>query len=117
MTKIKVDTGQCGMEAVVEVKKKDKGAFELRITSPCAMVTKLAEEVPTLTLADAFKMLLENPVYKKSAKCLRHVACPVPCAVLKALEVEAGLGVPKDVSIHFIRDEKPKPHKTDKKYP
>jgi len=115
MTKVKVDPGQCGMAAVVEVKKKDKGVFELRITSDCDMAMKLGEEVPTLTLADAFKKLLENPVYKKGAACIKHVACPVPCAILKALEVEAGLGVPKDVTIVFIHDEGRQPRKTDKK--
>jgi len=105
MTKVRVDPGQCGMAAVVEVKKKDKGVFGLRITSDCDMVRKLAEEVPTLKLADAFKKLLENPVYKKGATCIRHVACPVPCAILKALEVEAGLGVPRDVTMVFMSDE------------
>lgn len=116
MTKVRVDPGQCGMAAVVEVHRRGKGVFELRITSACDMTMKLAEKVPTLTLADAFKRLLENPVYKKGATCIRHVACPVPCAVLKALEVEAGLGVPKDVTIVFIRDEERQPLKTDKKH-
>jgi hypothetical protein len=105
MTKVRVDPGQCGMAAVVEVTKKDKGVFELRITSSCEMAMKLAEEVPTLAFADAFKKFLDNPVYKKGATCVTHVACPVPSAILKALEVEAGLGVPKDVTIVFIRDE------------
>jgi hypothetical protein len=105
MTKLKVDPGQCGMAAVVEVEQKGKGVFELRITSACDMVRKLGEEVPTLTFADAFKRLLDNPVYKKGTTCLRHVACPVPCAILKALEVEAGVGVPKDITMVFIRDE------------
>ena len=112
MTKLRVDPGQCGMAAVVEVTKKDKGVFELRITSSCDMAMKLGEEVPTLTLADAFKKLLDNPVYKKGATCIKHVACPVPCAVLKALEVEAGLGVPKDVTIAFIRDENSRPRRS-----
>ncbi len=116
MAKVKVDPGQCGMATVIEVTKKDKGTFELKIDSSCEMILKLSKEVPTLTLADAFKKLLENPVYKKGATCIRHVACPVPSAILKALEVEAGLGVPKDVSIVFIRDEKLKHPKADKKH-
>ncbi len=104
MTKVRVDPGQCGMTAVIEVKKKEKGVFELRITSPCEMAMKLAQEVPVLTLADAFKKFSDNPVYKKGATCVKHVACPVPCAIIKALEVEAGLGVRKDVKIVFIHE-------------
>ncbi|MDA8078993.1 MAG: hypothetical protein M0Z79_08660 [Nitrospiraceae bacterium] len=105
MTKLRVDPGQCGMSVVVEVDKKGKDVFELRITSDCEMVRKLGEAVPSLTLADAFKKFSDNPVYRKGAACLRHAACPVPGAILKALEVEAGLGVPRDVTIVFIRDE------------
>jgi len=29
------------------------------------------------------------------------VACPVPSGILKALEVEAGLAVPKNVTLQF----------------
>lgn len=105
MTKVKVDPGQCGMAAVIEVKQTAKGSFELRIISDCEMVRKLSGEVPTLTLADAFSKFSENKVYVKGTRCLRHVACPVPSAILKALEVEAGLGVPRDVKICFIKDE------------
>ena len=53
---------------------------------------------------DAFKRVLDNPVYTKGATCLKHVACPVPSGILKALEVEAGLAVPKDVSIIFLKE-------------
>lgn len=103
------------MTAVIEVVRKDKGVYELRITSPCEMAMKLGEELPTLASADAFKKFLDCTVYKKGTTCVKHVACPVPCAILKALEVEAGLGVPKDVTIAFISDEKPQPGKKDKK--
>ncbi len=104
MTKVRVNPGQCGMKAVIEVTKKDKASFDLKITSPCDMAMKLAEEIQTLTTTDAFKKFIDNLVYKKGATCVKHVACPVPCAILKALEVEAGLGVPKDVSIVFVKD-------------
>lgn len=69
------------------------------------MVAKLGEELTELTMTDAFKRVFDNPVYRKGVACLRHVACPVPSGILKALEVEAGLNVPRDVSITFITDE------------
>ncbi len=93
------------MRVVVQVDRKGKDVFELLITSDCEMARKLGETLPSLTLADAFKKFPDNPVYKKGAACLRHAACPVPSAVLKALEVEAGLGVPRDVTIVFMKDE------------
>ncbi|MCL4490983.1 MAG: hypothetical protein M1510_03620 [Nitrospirae bacterium] len=111
MTKVIINPGACGMPAAVELEKKDGKTFAVKITSECAMVEKLGREIAELTLMDAFKRLLDNPVYKKGATCLRHVACPVPSGILKALEVEAGLNLPKDVSIVFVKDEAPEENK------
>jgi len=94
------------MAVTVEVQKKEGKVFSVRITSECEMVQKLGKEIPELTMMDAFKRLQDNPVFKKGATCLRHVACPVPLGVLKALEVEAGLNLPRDVSITFVKTEK-----------
>jgi tRNA U34 2-thiouridine synthase MnmA/TrmU len=104
MTKIRIQPGACGMLVTVEVKKKDKKTFTLTITSECKMAEKLGAELPELNFMDAFKRVLDNPVYTKGATCLKHVACPVPSGILKALEVEAGLAVPRDVSIVFEKD-------------
>ncbi len=104
MTKVIINPGACGMPAEVEIEKKDGKTYILRISSECEMVMKLGKEIPELTMMDAFKKIFENPVYKKGATCLRHVACPVPSGILKALEVEAGLNLPKDASITFIKE-------------
>ena len=99
------------MPATVEIEKKDSKTFTVAIASECKMVEKLGTELPELTMLDVFKRLLDNPVYKKGATCLRHVACPVPSGILKALEVEAGLNLPKDVSIVFVKDDAPEENK------
>jgi hypothetical protein len=104
MTRVVIEPGACGMKAVVEVKKKDSSTYEVKITSECDMVSQLGAEIRELTLMDAFRRAVDNPVYKKGAHCLKHVACPVPSGILKALEVEAGLNVPKDVTITFVKE-------------
>lgn len=43
-------------------------------------------------------------VWELAAKHCPHAACPVPVGILKAVEVEAGLALPADVSIE-IRQE------------
>ena len=103
MTKVVINPGACGMQVTVEVEKKEGKVFSLRITTECEMVQKLGREIPELTMMDAFKKLQDNPVYRKGATCLRHVACPVPSGILKALEVEAGLNIPRDVTITFVK--------------
>lgn len=97
----KVNPGACGLMSVIEVKRAGGKKFQLVIRSECEMVQKLGKELTELDQMDAFKRITENPVYKKGASCVRHVSCPVPCAILKTLEVEAGLAVPRDVAIVF----------------
>ncbi len=104
MTKVVINPGACGMPATIEVEKKDRKTYVLRISSDCEMVVKLGKEIPELTMMDAFKRIFDNPVYKQGAACLKHVACPVPSGILKALEVEAGLNLPKDVTITFVKE-------------
>ena len=105
-TRVIIDPGACGFPAAVAVKRKDRKTFAVSVTSECQMVSKLGAEIAELTMMDAFKRLMDNPVYRKGSICLRHVACPVLSGILKALEVEAGLNVPKDASITFITEEK-----------
>ncbi|MGC2061946.1 MAG: hypothetical protein WA610_03145 [Thermodesulfovibrionales bacterium] len=104
MAKMQINPGACGMEVIVEVRQKDKNTFAVSITSECKMVEKLGQELSELAMMDAFKWLLGNPVYVKGAACLKHAACPVPSGILKALEVEAGLNVPRDVTMKFIKE-------------
>jgi hypothetical protein len=105
-TKVIINPGACGFPATVVVEKNEDKNFSVTITSECLMVSKLGTEIAELTVRDVFRSLLDNPVYKKGVACLRHAACPVPSGILKALEVEAGLNVPKDVSIMFVTEEK-----------
>jgi hypothetical protein len=105
MTRLKIQPGACGMEVLVEVSQKEKKTFTARITSECPMVVRLGEELGEMSMMDAFKRLTETPVYVKGAACLKHAACPVPSGILKALEVEAGLAVARDVVMTFIRED------------
>ena len=42
----------------------------------------------------------ENIVYR-TCSCLPHVACPVPCSMVKAGEAAGMLALKKDVSMKF----------------
>jgi len=105
MTKVVVASGACGFTAVIRAEKGQGRSIDVSVESGCAMVQKLAAEITRLGEHDALIGILKNPVYLAAGKHLRHPACPVPAAVLKALEVEAGLNVRKDATIVFERDE------------
>jgi hypothetical protein len=104
MTKVVVTAGACGFTSVIRAEKGPERAVDLAVESGCAMVQKMAAEITRLGRRDALSGILHNPVYLAAGRHLKHAACPVPAAVLKALEVEAGLNVAKDAAITFEKD-------------
>ena len=104
MTKVVVKAGACGFTSVIKVEKGQERMFDIAVESGCAMVQKMAAEIASLGRRDALVGILNNPVYLAGGRHLKHAACPVPSAVLKALEVEAGLNVKKDATIVFEKD-------------
>ncbi len=104
MTKLKVQSGICGFSTVITAEKGGDKKVTIALESECEMVRKMNEDLPALDMMAAFAGHLNNPVYKSASRCLKHVACLVPCGILKALEVELGLCLPKDAGILFIKE-------------
>jgi len=101
MTHISVEAGICGFTSTIEVSKLSAKRVRVDITSDCEMVSKLGEQLHDVEWRNALK-LPENPLLCKCAhRCIRHIACPVPIAILKAIEVEVGIALAKDIVIHF----------------
>jgi Family of unknown function (DUF6951) len=104
MTKVVVNSGICGFSTTITAEKAPGKKVRITLESDCEMVAKMAEDVAVLDMMAAFTGHLNNPVYRSAAKHLKHVACPVPSGILKALEVELGLCLPKDAGILFIKE-------------
>jgi hypothetical protein len=104
MTTVVIQSGACGYTTTVTVKKDKEGKLLLVLDSDCAMVRRMLDDIAILDRFAPLSGFLQNPVYKSAAKHLKHVACVVPSGILKALEVEAGLNVPKDACNTFIRE-------------
>lgn len=104
MTTLVVSPGSCGYTVIIRVEKaEERGKFKLSIETECKHVKKLSESLSVLDRMDALAPIPANPVYVAAAKSLKHAACAIPSAILKALEVEAGLNVAKDVTFTFER--------------
>ncbi len=102
MTRLTVVSGACGFFCAVTAEKGPDRKMSVRLESQCEMLRKLGEEIAGMdTMAAAFTNFANNPVYKAAAKHLKHVACPVPAGIIKAVEVEAGFCLPRDVNIKF----------------
>lgn len=104
MTRVIVNSGACGFTVTITAEKGMEKKVLVFLDTACEMVQKMEKDVASLDRMVALIGFLDNPVYRSAAKHLKHAACPVPSAILKAIEVESGMNVPKDVRIEFIRE-------------
>jgi hypothetical protein len=100
MSKATIHPGVCGFTTTVEVTKADKRRCTVKIESDCPHIKNLAA---ALTEVDPFKEISfrgDGPsVLRLGAQYCSHPACTVPAGIIKAIEVEAGLALPRDVEI------------------
>ncbi|MDD5093340.1 MAG: hypothetical protein PHV74_03035 [Dehalococcoidia bacterium] len=99
MTKVVVNPGICGFLTSIEVEKTAGRKVRVRILSDCETVTKLGESLTEVDQRDVIKQ--HANINRTAWKFPLHPSCPVPVAIIKAVEVEGGLALPRDVVIHF----------------
>jgi len=103
MTTVIVNSGACGFSVSVNVETRKDKTIAIALETECSMVKKMLEDIAVLERFAVLTGFQSNPVYRSASKNLKHVACPVPSGILKAIEAEAGLNVPKDASITFAK--------------
>ena len=101
MTRVIVKSGICGFISIIEVDEVDDKSLKVTINSACKMVTELGKSLIDIDEGEIFKQHIDTEVYKSASRCKLHTACPVPMAVLKAIEAEAHLALPRDVVVMF----------------
>ncbi len=99
-TTVTVDAGVCKMRTKITAWSTEMGDVEYTIESDCPKILRLSWSVKPLNPFDVVEVpFKDNPVYLLASEELEHAACPVPCAIVKAIEVASGLGLKRDVSI------------------
>lgn len=105
MARAEVFAGICGHSVVIEVTKVDEAHVQVVIHSECDQITAMNPDLACLQWKgkghEVFRRMTESAVYQSAAKHIRHTACPIPSAILKAIEVEVGIALPQDVTITF----------------
>ncbi len=98
MATVKVKPGICGLNTTVTVTSEDMQTANVAIESDCPAVKQMEAELQEIdSYSECFSKFLDSRVYGAAHKHCRHVACPVPSAVIKGVEVACGLALPKDV--------------------
>ena len=101
-TRVIVNPGVCGFRCTIHAGKTGKKRVAVTILdSHCEQVQKMSQWSEEISMADLFKPFTRNPVliWAKQARC--HTTCLIPFAILKAVEVEMGMAIPKDAGIEF----------------
>lgn len=100
MATVSVESGICGFTTNIRTESADMQNVKIEWDSDCPHIQKAGQ---SLVDVDAYQELFKKPadtsVYAALAPHLPHVTCPVYSAFLKAIEVAAGLALPKDVAI------------------
>ena len=103
MCKVTIDPGICGFMAEV-IAKMEGDMCSLEITCDCEPIQEMAKELAQVDPMVEIGFHGEGPLtLRMAAKHCPHPACPVPVGILKAVEVAAGLALPKDASIRVTR--------------
>jgi hypothetical protein len=104
MSKATIHAGICGFKTEVTVHNQGKHCT-LTIHSDCGDIQKLADRLKKVDPYREISFKGDGPLTFKSFKeCCLHPACPVPAGIIKAIEVEAGLALPMDVSIEISKE-------------
>jgi len=98
-----ISSGICGFSATVKTQTEGR-KVKVSIESECQAIQNLAAE---LTEVDPFQEITFRGSGPRSlelgAKHCYHTACPVPVGIIKAVEIEAGLALPKDPEIKLSK--------------
>jgi hypothetical protein len=101
-TTLSVEPGVCGFHCTIRATKSKDGKVRVSISdSQCELVLKMSKFFEELTLQDLFLPMANNPINRWAEKARCHPSCIVPFAILKAVEVEMGMALPRRAAIEF----------------
>ena len=104
MSKAIINAGICGFRTEVIVQREGKHC-NLTIHSDCADIEKLSGQLRKVDPYQEISFRGEGPLtFINFRACCHHPACPVPVGIIKAVEIEAGLALPQDVTIEISSD-------------
>lgn len=101
MTEVTIDPGICGFMAKAKAEMNGE-MCALKIACGCEHIRIMVDELKEVDPMTEIGFHPESPaILKTFATTCPHPSCPIPSGILKAVEIEAGLALPKNASITF----------------
>lgn len=104
-----IDAGVCGFKTSAQVSSEDSQHAVFEITSDCENIRRLATALKDREPIDAYQEIspaaqsvLMLAVRSTLTRCC--TGCAVPVGLFKAMQVAAGLALPKDISIKLMKE-------------
>lgn len=99
---VTTDAGVCKMKTVIHAVQGEDMMVKVDIQSDCHNILKMSWSIDTINpYTEIESPIFESEVYKVANDVLPHAACPVPSAIIKAVEVASDMGIRRDVSVTF----------------
>lgn len=106
MAEVNVEPGVCGLKSTIKVTSEDEQNATIEFETECPNLKPLETELKEVDgFTECFAKVGEGQIYGLARKYCRHAACPVPCAIIKGVEVACGLALPRDVTIQITKDQ------------
>ncbi len=102
-----IDAGVCGFVTEITASCEDEQNVRFRIESPCENIQGLAGRLPEVDAYSEIVTGFDGEVHKAARASLKGCCsgCVVPAGIFKAMQVAAGLALPRPVAISLERIE------------
>jgi len=103
-TEVTINPGVCGFITEVVASSENDMDVKISLTSGCEPVERMLKELGDTY--NSYDVCLakpgKGPIYDYAAQNYPgHCACPVPAGIIKAIEAECHLALPRDSYINF----------------
>lgn len=106
MVEVNVNPGACGLKTEILAVSEEAMKASVGIASQCVDIMKIGEQLGTLDArTEVHSRFGDSSVYRLARQHCRHATCPVPAAILKAIEAASGFALPADVAIQMAKAE------------
>ena len=104
MTTVEVDAGACGFVTRLRAALHADGEVSLHGVSKCPRVQAYLAGLQVVDVSSALGRCCLEKIFEPAAQVGLHPACLVPVGVIRAVEIAAGLALPRQASIRFWDD-------------
>jgi len=98
-----IKAGWCGHEAVIDTNKNDPDTMSFSLETSCPYTTEMHKSFKELNITkELASRISETRTYQMASKFIPCVGCPIPSAILKAVEVHSGSYHEEDTVMKFL---------------